>query len=164
MSSSVPGSTATPVLRRAIVATLALALVIAAVGGVIGYLVAGTDGLWSALIGTGLAVIFAVITGITLIAALNRPIGQFFAIIMGSWLLKIVVFMALLAVVTSLEFIHPMVLFLSVVAAVVGTLAVDVVVVMTARQSYVSDVVLPGESASTDATAPRDTPDAPPIS
>ena len=38
-----------------------LALVIAVVGGGLGYLFAGTDGLWSALVGVGLAILFAAI-------------------------------------------------------------------------------------------------------
>lgn len=148
-------STTRGILRRAVLLTAIVAVVIAVVGGVIGYLVVGTDGLWSALIGTGLAVVFAVITAFTLMAALNRPITLFFGIIMGSWLLKIVVFMALLALVTSLDFVHPVVLFLSVVAAVVGTLAVDTIVVMNARQSYASNVVLPGEDRDETTDASR---------
>lgn len=146
-------TTTREILRRAVLYTGIVALVIGVVGGVLGYLTVGTDGLWSALMGTGLAILFAVITAVSILAALKYTVTVFFGIIMGAWLLKAVIFMILLAVVTELEFVHPMVLFLSVVAAIVGTLAVDVIVVLGARQSYASNVILPGESGESEADA-----------
>ncbi|QEE61754.1 hypothetical protein FVA74_09345 [Salinibacterium sp. dk2585] len=135
------------ILRKTIIYTSLVAVVIAVVGGLAGYAVAGMDGLLSALVGTALAVIFAIITAVSIMIAIKQPVTTFFGIVLGSWLLKIIVFIALLALITSLDFVQPMVLFLSMVAAIVGTLAVDVVVVMTARQSYVDDSVLPDADA-----------------
>lgn len=148
MSSTAPvsanGFSARSVLRKALIATVVLAVVIAAVGGVIGFLTVGTDGLWSALIGTALAVVFALITVVSLLVALRYTLNAFFGIIMGAWLLKAVLFIVLLSVVRDLPFVHPMVLFLSLVTAIVGTLVIDVIVVLSSRQSYASDVTLPG--------------------
>lgn len=135
----------TAILRRTILYTAIVAVVIAVVGGLAGYAVAGVDGLLSALAGTALAVVFAIITAVSVMFAIKQPITVFFGVVLGSWLLKIIVFIALLAFVTSLDFVQPVVLFLSMVAAIVGTLAVDVVVVMTARQTYV-DTALPAQS------------------
>ncbi|MBF0671438.1 MAG: hypothetical protein IR160_02500 [Salinibacterium sp.] len=145
-------STANPaagILRKTIIYTAVVAVVIGVLGGLVGYAVAGMDGLLSALVGTALAVIFAVITAISIMFAIRKPLTVFFGIVLGSWLLKIIVFIALLAFVTSLDFVHPMILFLSMVAAIVGTLAVDVIVVLTARQSYVDPSVLPGDTPET---------------
>lgn len=147
------------VLLRALTLTLILAALIAVVGGAIGYAVAGTDGLLSALIGTGLAIVFAAITTVTLLAAIKMSFNAFFGVVLGSWLVKAVLFIALLAVVKGLPFVQPMVLFLSICAAVIGTLAIDVVVAMKSRMPYASGVHLPGEGAN-----PKDasTPDSPP--
>lgn len=141
-------ATSIPVLRRILVYGGWVALAIAVVGSVIGYLVAGGTGLLSALIGTAMSVAFMGITAGSILLA-NRvagnesAIGGFFGIIMGGWLLKFVVFLVLLVVLQDREWIQPMVLFLCIIAGVVGSLVVDAVVVMKSRMPYVSDVTLP---------------------
>ena len=140
--------TSIPVLRRILIYGAWVAIAIAVVGSVIGYLVDGGTGVLSALIGTVMSVAFMGITAGSILLA-NRvagnesAIGGFFGIIMGGWLLKFVVFLVLLVVLQDREWIQPMVLFFCIVAGVVGSLVVDAVVVMTSRMSYVSDVRLP---------------------
>jgi hypothetical protein len=120
-----------------------LALVIAVVGGGLGYLFAGTDGLWSALVGVGLAILFAAITAASMLVAIRFTLGAFFGIVMGAWLLKLVIFIALLVVLRDQPFVNDVVLFLALVVSIVGTLAVDALVVVRGRLSYVSDATLP---------------------
>ena len=140
--------TSIPVLRRILIYGAWVAVAIAVVGSVVGYLVDGGTGVLSALIGTVMSVAFMGITAGSILLA-NRvagnesAIGGFFGIIMGGWLLKFVVFLVLLVVLQDREWIHPMVLFFCIVAGVVGSLVVDAVVVMTSRMPYVSDVKLP---------------------
>jgi len=119
-----------------------LALVIAVVGGGLGYLFAGTDGLWSALVGVGLAILFAAITAASMLVAIRFTLGAFFGIVMGAWLLKLVIFIALLVVLRDQPFVDDVVLFLALVVSIVGTLAVDALVVVRGRLSYVSDASL----------------------
>jgi hypothetical protein len=123
--------------------TAILALVIAVVGGGAGYLAAGTDGLWSALLGTGLAVLFAGITAASMLVAIRFELAAFFGIVMGAWLLKLVIFIALLVLVRDQSFVDDVVLFLSLVVSIVGTLAIDALVVVRGRLSHVSDATLP---------------------
>ncbi|TFB68390.1 hypothetical protein [Cryobacterium sp. Hz9] len=140
--------TSIPVLRRILIYGAWVAIAIAVVGSVIGYLIDGGTGVLSALIGTVMSVAFMGITAGSILLA-NRvagnesAIGGFFGIIMGGWLLKFVVFLVLLVVLQDREWIQPMVLFFCIVAGVVGSLVVDAVVVMTSRMPYVSDVRLP---------------------
>jgi riboflavin transporter FmnP len=140
--------TSIPVLRRILIYGAWVAVAIAVVGSVIGYLVDGGTGVLSALIGTVMSVAFMGITAGSILLA-NRvagnesAMGGFFGIIMGGWLLKFIVFLVLLVVLQDREWIQPMVLFFCIVAGVVGSLVVDTVVVMTSRMSYVSDVRLP---------------------
>jgi hypothetical protein len=120
-----------------------LALVIAVVGGGLGYALAGTDGLWSALVGVGLAILFAAITAASMLVAIRFTLGAFFGIVMGAWLLKLVIFIVLLVVLRDQPFVDDVVLFLALVVSIIGTLAVDALVVVRGRLSYVSDATLP---------------------
>jgi len=67
----------------------------------------------------------------------------FFVIVLGSWMLKFVLFIVIVLLLRGQPWTNGTVLFLSIVAAVIGTLVVDVVVVARTRMSYVSDVKLP---------------------
>jgi len=126
-----------------------LAIAIAVIGGGLGYLFAGTNGLISALIGTLLAVLFASITAGSIIGAMRFDIAAFFGIVMGAWLLKIVVFIVILALLRDAPFVHTMVLFLTVIAGAVGTMLIDVIVVFRSRLGYASNVALPGKNDDT---------------
>ena len=137
-------SSAVPVLKRTLQWGGVLALAIAIVGSVIGYLVAGAPGLVGALFGAAMALVFLGVTAVSIIVAAKFDIGGFFAIVMGAWLLKFVVFIVLILVLGDQPWIDSKVLFLTLVIAVIGTLVVDVVVVTRSRMPYVSDVELPG--------------------
>ena len=140
--------TSVPVLRRILVYGAFLALGIMVVGAIVGGLVAGVSGVVSALVGTLMAVVFMGITAGSILLA-NRfagseaAIGAFFGIVMGGWLVKFVVFLALMFLLRGQPWIQPVVLLLSIIAGVIGSLVVDVVVVMKSRMPYASDVTLP---------------------
>jgi len=146
--------TSIPVLRRILVYGGWLALAIAVIGAALGGIFAGQIGIVSALIGTAMAVVFMGITAGSILlanhfAGRESAIGAFFGIVMGGWLLKFVVFLVLMFLLRDQPWISPIVLFLSIIAGVLGSLVVDTVVVMKSRMSYVSDVTLP--PAPTDA-------------
>ena len=140
--------TSNPVLRRALLWGGVLAAVIAVVGGIIGFAVAGSEGLVSALLGTLIAVVFMGITAGSILLA-NRFagsdvfVGAFFGIVLGGWLLKFILFIVLVVVLRDADWLNPVVLFLSIVAGVIGSLVVDVLVVARSRLPYASDAQLP---------------------
>ncbi len=132
-----------------------LAVAIAVIGGGIGYLVADVPGLVSGLLGTAMSILFMGITAGTILLALRisrspSDIGTFFGIVMGGWLVKFVVFFVIVFVLEDQPWLQPMVLFLTIVAGVLGSLVIDVVVIAKSRISYVSDVVLPTETVDED--------------
>ena len=146
-----PQPTSVPVLRRILVHGSFLAGGIALVGAVIGGFVAGGSGVVSALIGTLMAVVFMGITAGSILmanrfAGTSAAIGAFFGIVMGGWLVKFVVFLVLMVLLKDQPWIQPVVLFLSIIAGVVGSLLVDVFVLMKSRMPYVSDITLPAPS------------------
>ena len=141
----------TPILWRILRYGGFLAIGIGVVGAIVGGLVAGGQGVVSALLGTVISVVFMGITAGSILLA-NRyasgdaGVGVFFAIVLGGWLLKFVVFLVLVLLLRDQPWVQPLVLFLSIIAGVIGSLVVDVVVVMKSRMTYVSDVTLPTSS------------------
>lgn len=140
--------TAAPVMKKILLYGGLLAVAIAVIGSIIGGLTVGLIGVTSALIGTALAVVFLAITALSVLIAGKYSITAFFGIVMGAWLLKFVLFLVLIFMLKDQPWIHPQVLFLSIVAGVIGTLVVDMVVIAKSRMPYVSDVSLPGDSES----------------
>lgn len=145
-----PVPSSEPVLKRVLKWGGVLAIGIAVVGSIVGFIFDGWIGVVSALIGTAMAVVFLGITAASILLA-NRFsgsdafVGAFFGIVLGGWLLKFVLFIILALALRGQPWINPLVMFLSLIAGVIGSLVVDVLVVFKSRMPYASDVVLPGE-------------------
>lgn len=138
LPTGVPSSV--PVLRRTLAFGFAFAAAIAVVGGVIGLLFAGPIAAWSAVIGAVMAGVFLGITALSILIAVRFDIVAFFGIVLGAWLLKFVAFIVAALALRDQPWINPTALFLSLIAGVIASLAVDVVVVMKTRMPYVSDL------------------------
>ncbi|MBU1588073.1 MAG: hypothetical protein KKH51_09025 [Actinobacteria bacterium] len=139
------------ILARALVYGAILTVAIAVIGSVVGYLIAGSAGLVSALIGAGLTALFMGFTALSIVLAARVTKGEasstlFFGIVLGVWLLKFVVFIVILVLLRNQPFIEPLILFFSILVAVIGSLVVDVVAYLGARVPYVGDVELPGDA------------------
>ncbi len=143
-------STAAPVLRRALVYGAGLSFAIAIIGSVVGALVAGLPGMLSALIGAGMGFVFLGLTAASVLLA-DRVTGSdllspaYFGIVIGAWILKFIVFLALVFTLRGADFVEPVVLFVCLVAAVIGGLVTDIIAVTRSRVPYVSDVRLPSK-------------------
>jgi len=111
----------------------ALVAAIALVGGLLAWLLVGADGLISALIGAGLTLIFSSFTAFSVWLGAKLPLGGFFGLVLGGWVFKLVGFVALTAVLRGAEFIHGPTLFFTLVASILGTLAIDSVAVLRSR-------------------------------
>ena len=143
-----------PILKNTILFGGLLAIAIAVIGSIIGFLVDGSVGLVSALIGAAMAFVFLGVTAGSILLA-NRIANSdflnplFFITVLGGWLLKFAVFLVLLFVLKDQPWINNVVLLLTVIVGVVGSLVVDVVVIARSRQPYV-DVELPGAGPSSE--------------
>jgi hypothetical protein len=113
--------------------SLILVAVIAIAGGLIGFLISGTNGLVSALIGAAIAFLFSIMTIISVFIGSKLDITGFYAVVLGGWLVKIVIFGIVLVALRGAEFIDGPVLFATVVATIMGTLAVDSLAALRAR-------------------------------
>ncbi|AIC47238.1 hypothetical protein [Rhodoluna lacicola] len=123
------------------VLTLGSALIgaIAIIGGLVGYLVAGAPGLTSALIGAGLTLVFVTMTALSVWLGGKLPLAGFFGLVLGGWLVKMIGFALVIANLKGADFINGPVLFFTLVAAIIGTLAVDSVLVLKARIPVIGD-------------------------
>lgn len=121
---------------------------LAVIGAIVGYLVAGPHGLWSALVGVVAAGLFLGLTAlIVLVANRMHPASMtFFAVVGIGWFIKLVVFVVLMLVLRAQAWVSPWVFFFSVLVAVIASLVVDLVVFARARVPYVGDVALPTTS------------------
>ncbi len=113
--------------------SLILVAAIAILGGAAGFFLSGTNGLISALIGAAIAFVFSILTILSVFVGSKMDIAGFYAIVLGGWLLKIVIFGIVLVALRGAEFIDGPLLFTTVVVTVIGTLAVDSYAALRAR-------------------------------
>ena len=126
------------------------ALALGVVASIVGLLVAGLPGLWAGLLGAGLAFLFLGLTAGSIILGQRLTADDpasplFFGIVLGAWLLKLVVFFIFMFWLRGQDWLDPWVFFLTVIAAVLGSLMVDVLAFQRSRVPYV-DVELPDEN------------------
>ena len=149
----------TPTSNAVFLATLKwgglVTAVLIIVGGLIGYLVGGVHGMWSALAGVLLSAVFLAITALSILIA-NRWYGDdlyvpiFFGIVLGGWILKFVVFLIILFVIRDQPWLNGLIFYLGLVASILGGLAVDVIAMLRIRMPYLSDLTLPSEQEDVD--------------
>ncbi|MEO6942570.1 MAG: hypothetical protein ABI238_00085 [Terrimesophilobacter sp.] len=147
---SSPHPATAPVYSRALRYGAVVTLGIAVAGSLIGYLIVGPPGVYSALMGAGLAMIFMGLTAASLLVATKvtkdapPPDVRFFAIVMGTWFVKLIVFIAFAIWLRGQSWLDPTVFSIASLTAVVALLVVDVIALQTSRVPYV-EVTLPGE-------------------
>ena len=112
-------------------AYLAIAIVVA--GGALGLMIYGMPGLYSALIGAAVAAVFGTLTILSIRFGSRLGLNGFYALVLGGWLMKILLFALLLGALQSAEFISGPMFFFSVVASVLGGLAIDSYLVLSAK-------------------------------
>ena len=113
-----------------------LVLGITVVGSGIGFLVAGVPGVLAALAGGAAAFVFTALTALSLLLGSKLGLAGFLGVVLGGWLVKMVLFLVLFGVLNRadwLTFDSRPVVFFTVVAAVLGGLVLDTLIVTKAR-------------------------------
>jgi hypothetical protein len=111
---------------------------IAIIGSAIGFLAAGLPGLLGAVAGSGIALLFVTLTALSVLFGSKLSLGGFYALVLGGWLLKMVLFMFGVALLSRIEGLNGVALFVTLVASILGSLAVDGYVVTTSKIPVVS--------------------------
>jgi len=134
--------TTTQIMQRILLWGAVLAAAVAIIGGVVGWFLAAGAGVASALVGTALAIIFCMLTAGSIMLALKVAKGEmvsvaFFGIVLGGWLVKFALFIVLVFVLGDQQWLHRGVAFGALVAAVIGSLVIDCVVIAGSRQPVI---------------------------
>lgn len=137
MSSSTSADQVRAVLRRALRHLLWLLAGIVVVGVAVGWLTAGAAGVWGALIGAGIALVFSGTTVVSNLRTADASITVTGAVILGAWLVKIIVIIAVLAALSGQTFYDRNTLALVLVVGVLGSAYLDYLAVTKARLPYV---------------------------
>lgn len=140
--------TVSRILRRALWWQAALSAVVVVVGGVIAWFVGGMPALIGVVLGGLLAVVFMGMTGVSILIGNRVTKGQpgdalgFFAIVLGGWLAKFVVFLIVGLALRGAEWLVPQAFGITAIVVVVGSLVIDGITVARSRMPSI-DVQLP---------------------
>lgn len=141
---------AAPVLTLALRYGAIATAIVAIGGGLIAWLAGGVPGLIGALVGAALAAVFLGLTTVSMLVAGRVTRGDstnpvFFAIVLGALGLKFLLFLVFAIWLRGQTWLDPGAFAFTAIAAVIGSLAADVIAFLRARVPYVSDVRLPGD-------------------
>lgn len=137
-----------PVLAKVLTVGAIVTGVLAIGAAIFGFVAAGQNGLVSALVGVLFGALFLGITAGSILFA-NRWNGDplyptlFFAIVLGGWLVKFVLFLVAFFLIRDQPWLVTMPFFIALVVSVMAMLIVDVFVMAKMRIPYVSDAELP---------------------
>ncbi|MBU4213039.1 MAG: hypothetical protein KJ792_00105 [Actinobacteria bacterium] len=131
------GDASANVLRTALRSTLVLLVVLAVIGVAVGALLAGTAGVWAAVIGVGMALVFSATTTVALLRTARSAPAVMGAWVMGTWLVKVFVVIVVLGVLRGYDFYSKPVLAAVLGLGVVGSALLDYRAVSTGRVPYV---------------------------
>jgi hypothetical protein len=150
----------TTILVRALRYGAILTIAVVIVGSIIGYLVGGVPGLVSALVGAGVTAVFMGLTAASFVVAsrvahLPEGIVVYYGIILGTFLVKFVIFLVLVISLRGAHWLNPTIFGFTTIAAVLGTLVVDGLAVGLGRVPYV-DASLPEDDAARLKKSPED--------
>ena len=128
-----PSTSADQLFKKVLGHTALLTGLIASLGSLAGYFAEGMNGVVSALIGSALAFVFGALTVISMLVGRKLSLAGFFGVVMGGWLVKLIGFALLARSLQGADFINGPVLFLTLVAAILGSLVIDSIAVLSAR-------------------------------
>ncbi len=112
-------------------------VVVAVVSSVISFLAAGSRGLWGALIGAAVGGAFIIATVLVMYLMRNAAPTTTGGVLMGSWLLKLLVAIGVLAVLRGMDFYDNKALVLTVVATLIVMLTVETMAIVRTKVPYV---------------------------
>jgi hypothetical protein len=137
-------------MRRTLRFAAVGALVLLMVAVPVGWAIAGTAGIWGAVLGVTVPVLFLGITAAVALLTARLAPSMLGLAVLGSWLLKIVVLLAVLIALDGRDFYARGVFFVAFLLGTAGFLVVEALVVTRTRVPYVepSDAPIPASDQS----------------
>lgn len=113
------------VFRAALRDMLVLVVALTVVGVVVGYLAAAMPGVWGAVLGVALTVIFSGTTVVSMLKTAGASATMTAAVVMGSWLAKMLVLILALALLRQFDFYDRWLLGGVLMVGVIGAALID---------------------------------------
>ncbi|WP_454973517.1 hypothetical protein [Corynebacterium propinquum] len=98
---------------------------------------AGLPGLSGVVLGAAIGGSFVLFTAVSVLLTARSTPATTMAVVLGSWLLKIVVLVIVLFAIRDLDFYHTVSLFVTVVVVLVLTLGTEVWAILTSKVTFV---------------------------
>jgi len=118
---------------------LVLVAVVGVLGVVLGALLAPvpSHGVWGALIGVAVALVFSGTTVLTMLRTTESSAATTGIVVLGAWLVKMIALVALFAVLGGMDFYDRRVFAVVTLVGVIGSAVLDYRAVVTGRVPYV---------------------------
>ncbi|HMT51297.1 hypothetical protein [Dietzia sp. UBA5065] len=127
-------------LRKALtLGTAALAVLMLLSAGLWGAL-DGTPGLWGALLGAAIGGVFVLLTAVVVVATAQTSPNVTGAVLLGTWLLKLIVAIGVVAALKPLDFYSRRAFALTLVVAMIVVLATETVAIIRHKAPAVEPV------------------------
>lgn len=120
-------------VRYGVIALVALAVVSA----ILGALIAGTEGLWGALLGSAVGGLFILATAVSVLLSAKMPPTAVGAVLLGGWIVKMLVAVIVLGVLRGMDFYSRPTLGIVVLASLVIVLGAEMYGIFRQRVPYV---------------------------
>jgi hypothetical protein len=133
----VTSEAATALFRRALRDVLVFLAAVTVLGVVVGAIFAGSKGVWGALLGAAVALVFSGTTVWSMWRSSHSSPAAMLGIVAGSWLAKMVVLVVALVALQGQDFYSKPVFLVVVLVGVFGSVALDTINYQRARIPYV---------------------------
>jgi hypothetical protein len=134
------GSASAAVFRAALRGMLWLLAALAVAGTGVGWALAGPAGAWGSLIGVAVTLVFSGTTVVAMLKTADSDATTTAAVVMGSWLAKMLVVIVVLGVLRGQDFYDRPTLAVVLLLGVIGSAVLDYRAVQQARVPYVQTV------------------------
>jgi hypothetical protein len=125
------------VFRRALRDVLLFTAALAVLGSGVGWLVAGTPGVWSGVLGAAVSLLVAGTTVATMLVTSGADLARAGAVALAAWVLKAMILIGAFIALRGSDLVNRPIFSLVVVVGVLGSLALDYRAVARGRVPYV---------------------------
>lgn len=135
-----PHSANAEVFRLSLKFTAILLVALLVLGSGIGFAIDGTAGLWGALIGVFVALVFSGTTIWSMIHTADKSPNYLMAVVLGAWIAKIAFLIIIVFVIRDLEFYNKPIFAVVLLIGTIGSAVLDLVATSKVRQPYVTPI------------------------
>lgn len=126
------------VFRMSLKALIVLLSALTVLGIPLGWVIAGGPGVWGAVLGVVVALIFSGTTIWSMLYTADKDPNMTMAVVLGAWLAKMVLFLIILVVLREQDFYHRAIFAVVVLIGVIGSAILDMWAVSKGRTPYVT--------------------------